>query len=256
MYQRFTPFLALSFRNNYLRNSRKEYIMVRNVNVYRSESPELSLNIPDYSVFNVNYSYRNPGLVEHYAAGVDFQLAKKFSKASITLEYRKLLQNDRQLNFRFFGGAFLYNDLPGSDYFSFALDRPTDYLFDYNYYGRSETSGLFSQQIILAEGGFKSMLQPKFANQWITTVNNSTTIWKWVFAYADVGVVKNKNQSAKFLYDSGIRMSLIQNYFELFFPVYSSDGWEFADGNYDQKIRFIATLDFRTLSGLFTREWF
>ncbi len=256
MYQRFTPFLSLAFRNNYMRNSRKENIMVRNVNVYRDQDPLNPLRIPNYSVFNVNYAYRNPGLVEHYAGSVDFQLAKKFSKASLTLEYRKLLQNDRQLNFRFFGGAFLYNDLQGSDYFSFALDRPTDYLYDYNYYGRSETSGLFSQQIILAEGGFKSMLKPQFANQWITTINNSTTIWKWVLAYADVGVIKNKNQSAKFLYDSGIRLSIIQNYFELFFPVYSSEGWEFENGNYDQKIRFIATLDLRTLTGLFTREWF
>jgi hypothetical protein len=40
--------------------------------------------------------------------------------------------------------------------FSYAADRPTDYLFDYNYLGRSESTGLYSQQFILAEGGFKS----------------------------------------------------------------------------------------------------
>ncbi|GAB2770686.1 hypothetical protein GCM10010465_15770 [Actinomadura fibrosa] len=255
-YQRFTPFLTLSFRSSYLRESRKEYIMVRNVNVFRDENPDVPLKIPDYSVFNINYTYRNPGLVEHFGGNVDFQLAKKFSKSSVTLEYRRLLKNDRQINFRFFGGAFLYNDLPGSDYFSFALDRPTDYLFDYNYYGRSETSGLFSQQIIMAEGGFKSMLKPEFANQWITTVNSSVTIWKWIYAYGDVGLVKNKFKPAKFLFDSGIRVSLVQNYFELFFPVYSSDGFEFSDDHYDQKIRFIATLDLKTLSSLITREWF
>jgi hypothetical protein len=38
----------------------------------------------------------------------------------------------------------LYNN-SNSDFFSFALDRP-DYLFDYGYYGRSESSGFFSQQ--------------------------------------------------------------------------------------------------------------
>lgn len=43
-------------------------------------------------------------------------------------------------------------------FFSFALDRPTDYLFDFNYLGRSEDTGLVSQQIIIAEGGFKSQL--------------------------------------------------------------------------------------------------
>lgn len=256
LYQRLTPFLSLSFRNSYLRNSSKESLSVRNVNVYRDEDPKQPLEVPDYSVFNVNYSYRNPGLVEHFAGSVDFQLAEQFSKASLTLEYKKLFKNDRQINLRFFGGAFIYNDLPRSDYFSFALDRPTDYLFDYNYYGRSETSGLFSQQIIMAEGGFKSTLQPQYANQWITTLNASTTIWKWIFAYGDLGLVKNQAKDPEILYDSGIRLSLIQNYFELYFPVYSSEGWEFGDGNYDEKIRFIATLDLRTLTGIFSREWF
>jgi hypothetical protein len=55
------------------------------------------------------------------------------------------------------------------NYYSFALDRPTDYLFDYNYYGRSENTGFFcQQQLIIAEGGFKSKQIP-FANQWMTT---------------------------------------------------------------------------------------
>ena len=230
--------------------------MVRNVNVYRDENEFTDLEVPDYSVFNINYSYNNPGMVTHLSGSLDFQLAQQFSKSSLTLEYRQLLKNDRQINLRFFGGAFLYNDMPESDYFSFALDRPTDYLFDYNYYGRSETSGVFSQQIILAEGGFKSMLEPEFANQWITTVNGSITLWKWIYAYSDVGLVKNRNKNAKLLYDSGIRLSLVQNYFEIFFPVHSSEGWEFTGENYDQKIRFIATLDIQTLAGLFTRSWF
>jgi hypothetical protein len=255
MYQRLNPYLSLNFRESYMRHSPKERILLRNVNVYRDENEMTELEVPDYSVFNINYLYSNPGLVTHFSGSVDFQVAQQFSKSSITLEYRKLLKNDRQVNLRFFGGAFLYNDMPNSDYFSFALDRPTDYLYDYSYYGRSETSGIFSQQIIMAEGGFKSMLEPKFANQWLTTINGSTTIWKWIYAYSDVGLVKNKNKSAKLLYDSGIRLSLVQNYFEIFLPVHSSEGWEFNDGNYDQRIRFIATLDFQTLSRLFSRKW-
>lgn len=255
-YERFTPFLTMSFTDSPLRSSQKEFLVVRNVNVYRDQNLESPLEVPDYSVFNINYSYKNPGLVDYVLGSVDLQVAEQFGKSSFTLEYRKLLNNNRQLNVRFFGGAFFYNDLPESDYFSFALDRPTDYLFDYNYYGRSETSGIFSQQIIMAEGGFKSSLETKYANQWITTLNGNTTIWKWVFAYADIGLVKNRDTSPKFLYDSGIRASIVQDYFEVFFPVYSSNGWEIGQGNYDQKIRFIATLDFKTLVAIFSREWY
>jgi hypothetical protein len=49
----------------------------------------------------------------------------------------------------------LYNN-SNSDFFSFALDRPTDYLFDYGYGDLKVV--VFSQQLILAEGGFKSKL--------------------------------------------------------------------------------------------------
>jgi hypothetical protein len=39
--------------------------------------------------------------------------------------------------------------------------------------GAPESTGFFSQQLILAEGGFKSARQP--IRQWITTLNEATT---------------------------------------------------------------------------------
>ncbi len=255
-YEKFTPFFSLAFRESNLRENKRQYLMVRNVNVYRDQNLIRPLEVPDYSVFNINYRYSNPGMVDHLTGNVDFQLSGQFSKFSVTAEYRKLFKNNRQINLRFFGGTFLYNDLTNSNYFSFALDRPTDYMYDYNYYGRSETSGLFSQQIIMAEGGFKSQLEPEFANQWLTTVNASTNLWKWIYVYGDMGLLKNEDRNAQFVYDSGIRLSFIADYFEVFFPVYSNLGWEINQENYDQRIRFIATLDLPTLFGLFKREWY
>ena len=129
-------------------------------------------------------------------------------------------------------------------------------MFDYNYLGRSETSGIFSQQLIIAEGGFKSKLEPSFANQWISTVNTSTTLWKYVQVYGDIGLVKNKFQDAKFVYDSGIRLNLVTDYFEIYFPIYSNLGWEIGNPDYDQHIRFIFTIDPEVLLGLFRRKWY
>ena len=129
-------------------------------------------------------------------------------------------------------------------------------LFDYNYLGRSEASGIFSQQIIIAEGGFKSKLETPFANQWMTTANTSTTIWRFIEAYGDVGLVKNRQENPAFVYDSGIRLNLVTDYFEVFFPVYSNLGWEIGQDNYDQKIRFKFTVDPQTLLGLFRRKWY
>ena len=255
-YEKFTPFVGLYFRNSYLRDNQRQSLTFRNVNVKQDLDPLNPVEQPKYNVVNLGYNFSDTNLVDYFKGGVDYQIAKNFSKVSLTLEYRKLFKSNRQLNLRLFAGTFLFNDETNNDYFSFALDRPSDYLFDYNYYGRSQDSGLFSQQIILAEGGFKSKLEPAFANQWMATTNASTNIWKWIYAYGDLGVVKNEGVNPRFVYDSGIRMSFVADYFEVFLPVYSNLGWEIGQKDYDQKIRFIVTLDINTLIRLFTREWY
>lgn len=257
-YKRLSPYLTFAFRDNKdLRKNAKHFVNLRNVNVYRDEDPSDPDQEPNYSVLNAQYVFSDNNLINFYRGSFDYEVSKNFSKLAAQFEYRKLFNSNRQLNVRFFGGVFLKNDTPvASDFFSFALDRPTDYLFDYNYYGRSEDTGLFSQQLIVAEGGFKSQLEPAFANQWIVTANASTNIWKWIYAYGDLGWVKNEGQSIKTVWDTGIRASLVADYFELYFPLYSNLGWEPGLGNYDERIRFIVTLDIRTLLGLFTREWY
>lgn len=256
-YKRFTPFMTFTFSNQDIRNNEKQFISLRNVTVSRDANPNNPQQDPNYSVFNASYVYSNPNLINYYRSVVDYQISGKFSKIALTFDYRKLFENNRQLNVRLFGGAFLFNNTKQSDdFFSFALDRPTDYLFDYNYYGRSEDTGLFSQQLIEAEGGFKSNLEVDFANSWITTINASTNLWRWILIYGDAGLVHNTDTGTKAVFDSGIRINLVQNYFEVYFPLYSSLGWEPGLENYDQKIRFKITLSPKTLLGLFTREWY
>lgn len=257
-YKRLSPFITFAFRDHTdLRKNRRHFVNIRNVSVTRDENPLSPAEEPNYTVWNGQYVYSDNNLIDYYRATFDIQAAKRFSKLATQFEYRKLFLNNRQINLRFFAGLFLRNATDtNDDYFSFALDRPTDYLFDYNYYGRSESQGLFSQQLIIAEGGFKSKLEPAFANEWIMTLNASTNIWKWVFAYADVGIVKNTGRNAEVVYDSGIRASLVTDYFEIYFPLYSNLGWEPGLEGYDTRVRFIVTLDLKTLFGLFTREWY
>ncbi len=257
LFRRFSTSASFLFRPENLRSNVKQRLTLRNVNVFRERNEENPVATPDYNVFNARYRYSDFNLINFLGYSVDYQISKNFSKLSTTINYRKLFLNNRQLNLRLFAGAFIFNDTEkDGDFFSFALDRPTDYLFDFNYLGRSEDTGLVSQQIIIAEGGFKSQLEFPFANQWITTLNANTNIWNWIYAYGDVGIVKNKDVSAKYVFDAGIRLSLVADYFEVFFPVVSNKGWEIAQPNYDQQIRFIITLSPETLIGLFTREWY
>ncbi|WP_233487599.1 gluzincin family metallopeptidase [Winogradskyella epiphytica] len=259
-FTRIRPSITFSFRDDTdFRSNKVDQIMARYVSIDREigDLATVVIDEPDYGVFNLRYTHSNPGIINYSRFNTDFQLADKFSKLSVNYEFRKLTKSNRNINLRIFAGVFLGNNSdPNSDYFSFALDRPTDYLFDLNYLGRSENAGIFSQQIIIAEGGFKSKLETPFANQWMTTANFSTSIWRYIQVYGDLGMVKNKFSNPKFMYDSGIRLSLVEDYFEVYFPIYSNLGWEIGQPNYDQSIRFMFTVDPQVLLGLFRRKWY
>lgn len=258
-YLKITPSILFKIREPNFRDNRKEAIQVRQVilNLEPTQFEDVSFNDTNdnYSVFNVKYFNTKTEITNHFNFVADLQLAGKFGKSSVEFGYRKLFEDNRQVNIRLFAGAFIYNKT-NSDYFSFALDRPTDYLFDYNYYGRSESTGFFSQQLIQAEGGFKSKLINPYANQWITTVNASFNVWNWIEIYGDAGFIKNKGQNERFVYDNGVRLNLVTDYFELYLPVYSNNGWEISQPNYQEKIRFVITFSPSALVNLFTRKWF
>lgn len=254
-YMRINPMVQLRIRESNFRDNRKQLILMRQVVVNREKSEFIIDNSAEnYSVFNLKYINTRTEVINHFNFNSEVQISGKFGKIATEMEFRKLFENNRQINLRFYAGSFLYNKT-ASDYFSFALDRPTDYMFDYNYYGRSESTGFFSQQYIQAEGGFKSKLNTPFANQWMTTLNASFNIWNWLEVYGDIGLLKNKQQNEKFVYDSGVRLNLVTDYFELYFPVYSNNGWEVAQKNYNEKIRFVVTFSPKTLINLFTRKW-
>lgn len=258
-YSTVTPSVSFGWRPSDLRSNKRTALSLRYVNVFRNLGEDYVANEgepePDYGIFNLRYSYSDAGIIDYFHWYLDAQHSNDFSKLALTMEYRKLFENNRQFNFRLFAGKFLRNNTT-TDYFNFALDRPTDYLFEYNYLGRSEDSGLYSQQLIVADGGFKSKLHDPFSNDWIVTTNNSFNLWKWIELYSDLGVLKSTGSPSRFVYDSGVRLNLVTDYFELYFPIYSNNGWEIAQPEYDTKIRFIVTLSPRTLIGLFTRKWF
>ena len=87
-------------------------------------------------------------------------------------------------------------------------------------------------------------------------MNTSIGLWRWIEVYGDLGFLKNKGEKERFVYDSGLRLNLVTDYFELYLPMYSNNGWEIAQPKYQEKIRFIVTVSPKTLIGLFSRKWF
>ena len=256
-YTKITPSVQFVFRDNDFRTNKKEFIQIKETFIDREESLLTStpLQASQYSVFSASYTNSQSESTKAFTFKNQVQISNSFGNVTSEISYRKLFENNRQLSLRVFAGKFLYKN-NNSNFFSFGLDRPTDFTFQTNLIGRSESTGLFSQQFVYAEGGFKSKLDTRYANEWMTTVNASLNIWNWIQVFGDVGLVKNSFEPAKFLYDSGIHLNLVPDYFELFLPVYSSNGFELNDKKYGEKIRFIVTISPKTLISLFTRKWF
>ena len=255
-YKSLTPFVGIEFKRKSLRDVGGKSIFARYVLINRETEPNTpALESDNYRVIDLRYSFSKPDIIRDLRYLFDFQLGENFSKASVDFRYRKLTDKNRQFDFRTFFGTFIHNNTT-SDYFSFALDRPTDYLFDYSFLGRSEESGFFSQQIIIAEGGFKSVFQNPTANQWMFTTNGSIGIWRWVEAYADAGFYKNRGINTIFRYDSGIRFNFIHNFLEVYFPLQSSLGFEPSLPNYSTKIRFVLTISPKKIFSFVKRGFF
>jgi hypothetical protein len=255
-YFKVTPIINFRIRPDDYRDNKIQSITFKQTIIDREKSNfTTSENTENYSVFSAKYYNGRTEITNHYNFITETQFSKNFGKLQAEMQYRRLFDNNRQLNIRVFAGTFLYNTTT-TNFFDFGLDRPSDYLFESDYLGRSETKGIFSQQSIVADGFFKSIFETRFANRWMATTNLSCNVWNWVEVYGDIGAFKNKNIPAQFVYDSGIRLNLVTDYFELYLPIYSSNGWEIGQQNYGERIRFIITFQPDTLVSLFTRKWF
>lgn len=215
----------------------------------------LPLDNPDYTVFNLRYQKTKQSLFDYRSLLGDFQLSTDFIKLSSSAEYRKLFDNNTQLSFRLYGGVFLKN-MQSNGYFDFSIGRPNDYLYDYNLIGRSESEGFSAQQLIRGEGGFVSSVDLGFSNGAIAASNLAVNLWRFVEVYTELGFLKNKDEKARYLYGSGLRLNLVPDYLEIYFPVHNHTGFETFNKDYSSKIRFVLSLEIETISRLFTRSLF
>ncbi|MGA9211961.1 MAG: aminopeptidase, partial [Kaistella sp.] len=216
--------------------------------------PNNQIDYAKYNLWNLNYSYSDRRMIhEKYLSG-NLQWMEDFQKISGEAFYRWEYAKDKKLSLRFFGGYFLTNKTKNS-LFNYGISRVSNYSFSYGLLGQSALSGILSQQLIIAEGGFKSYLGNS-ANQWITSVNVDSHVWRWFNVYADAGVYKNKNKSADFIWDSGVKVKVIPDFLEVYFPIQSSLGFEPGFKDYGQRIRFTLVLNFNAITGYFRRGWF
>ncbi len=217
--------------------------------------PQKNDDYSHYNLLDFSYVYYDGKVINEWFGKTDFQHSNLFNKISAEIYYRHEYAPNKKITLRFFGGYF-FNNKSNSTYFDFGVDHITDYSFSYmDYLGRSATSGLLYQQYIMAEGGFKSLVD-KSASRWITSLNGEIHLWKPFDLYADAGMYKSIGKSTRFVYDSGIKVRIIPDFLELYFPIQSTLGFEPALDNYLSHIRFTFNFNLSAVINYFRRGWY
>ena len=254
-YQVFSPSIQINFRDNKnLRSKIRKSISLSMFSVDKENNIENKNSLDKYSIFNLGYYYSDIGIIKYLKTSVNTEFSNNFGKINLVFDYRKLFNSNRQFQARIYLGKFFWND-DQFDNFKYNLGRSGGYLFLDNYLGRSERTGLLSQQFIMAGGGFKSFFDDPTTNNFMLTSNLNIGIWKWVEGYLDLGMLKNKDSDSRYFYGTGLRLNLLPDFFELYFPVSSSNGFELNDFRYYNKIRFIVSYNLESLGKLFSRRW-
>jgi hypothetical protein len=164
------------------------------------------------------------------------------------LEYWK--EKDEFVEIRvFFGKNLMYNGAQDLRY-GFAIGGQTgtmDAFYENYMFGRNEINGLWSNQRIENQGGFKTLSGVGTTNQMLFTTNLFFDLpyVPMLGIFADYGMYEDNAGNMESVYDLGIGLRIADK-FAIYFPVYESDLIKnsFAtDVKYWNKIRFVLNMN-------------
>ena len=238
-YSRISPTLTLHFRKTAPRSPFIRKLRMRNIYVdaERTSSMDDAVTAQGYSVFNLNYSSEFTSILNPRTLRVDMQVGDYFSKLSVEWDQRWMLPNRKWLVFRVFGGWMPYNNNPKEQtLFDFGLSGTRDYLFDYHVFGRSDETGIWSQQFFATDGGFRSNTR-MFGRSHVLAANLSVPLFNVLGVYGDIGTLGGPVE-----WGYGIRVAILTDFLEWYFPIQGRGGTYLERNNYFSYTRFTVDL--------------
>lgn len=237
---RYSPFIRFWWRKGHPRDNHIHRSRIRFLALERQQAAELSSS---YRILQLTHDYENISILRPCSLQVKTELSENFIKMQAEFDQRWMLPNARWMGIRAFTGAFAFNGIHDqTDFFNFGLSGTQDYAFDYFLFGRSETSGIWSQQMLVTDGGFKSGSNI-FASSWMSSLNTYVPVLGPLGVYGDIGWADTFNKT---YWGYGIRLALLTDFLEIYFPIQSNDRLHW-DNAYPREIRFVANFDLNTI---------
>ncbi len=255
-FTRWSPTVRLWWRKSNPRSKTFHITRLRYVDVYRELPPDLEelpveITNASYGIFSLGHTVEYTSILKPSIVKLNFENGNSFTKLFGEWDQRWMLSNKKWLIARLFYGQFLRNNVPVANaFYNFGMSGTLDYNFDYLLYGRSDSAGLWSQQMFVTDGGFRAGTG-LFAQRWMATANLSVPVWKFAGLYGDAGF-----SDGIFSYGMGVRLAFITDFFEVYCPLISSHTRQGMPPGYLPTIRFLVNPDLNAIMQRLRRGWF
>ncbi|MEI6764552.1 MAG: M1 family metallopeptidase [Bacteroidota bacterium] len=279
-YVKLSPEIGIDIVPKSASNRLKQHIRLRDVSLYKQsyeyvkigeglgDPSGLPYNIytlertdENYSIYELSYFIGKQTPVNPFNATATIQAGEGMAKFFVEGNYRAVYSKNKGLDIRLFYGTFLMRPTNSVYDFRFHLSGQSgyqDYMYDNIYLGRNDANIPCSNQFSETDGGFKYATAVGMTWDWLFAVNLKTSLpGKLPFKlYADFGTYRNAAHaftgSKALSYDAGVQLSIINNIFDIYFPMLLSEDLKSAgklfETHYPEKIRF--TLNLKKLNPL------
>ena len=224
------------------------------------------MNTQDRTFYELGYELANNRVKNPYSFKVNLinnnyqKFGSNQSDTRLTVEakarFNYYKKKKKGVTVRAFAGQFLANSDTRFGRFPLAITGQglTDYFYDDWFFGRGERSGFGIQQVDGSQGGFKTPLDAAFrigkSNSTLATLNLTldAPMKIPVSAYIDVAYFEDTRplvNEFKTFATGGLKLSLLSDYIEIYFPLVGSDELMNAygqDRNFFERISFTLRL--------------
>lgn len=238
------PEVELLFRPENRRSNASHHFRYRS-NLFISErTGEVIRHIPQ-----MTYVFRQSFMPHSSRITADMHWFDNHVKLSLEAIYNLAYRRSRGFRARFFVGKIFRESFSPTFNFRMGGHRGyQDYLHEGAFLGRNETSGFFAQQMIEADGGFKTYMNIGASNNWLMALNLSSTLYRKVplELFFSVGLSSNTGtafpESELFIVEFGASVNVIPDVLAVHFPIALStdaqDNVELLTTSYWERIRF------------------
>lgn len=260
-YLRLKPYLEYNWKNRPVSSFRHRLefsttLLVTDSLTYLAPGLGARINSRASYMNRLEYRLEKSATPDPYAFGLQLWQKEDLLRLSADYKQKFSLSLTHKLELRFFAGAFLSGRNEEKAYYAFRASGYSGYqdvLFDHQFLGRNERSGVAFSQFAEEDGAMKVWTPLGQSASWLASVNlKSPKFFKLpIKLYVDA-VFTSKTYLAEdaLLWDAGINLSLLNSIIDVYFPLlYSNDIRETLSLNglsYWQSIRF--TLNIHTFS--------